>query len=257
MDIFQALILAIIQGITEWLPVSSSAHLAIAQLLMKVSPPVLFDILLHIGTLLSALIFFRKDIFDMLLALFKFDTKSQYFKLAILIILASIPTAIIGFAFKDFFEASFSKPINIAFAMMITGVFLFFCERKIGNGSVNSKSALAIGIAQGIAVMPGISRSGSTIGAGLLLGIEREKATRFSFLLSIPAIIGAAFFEAKNNTLAGLDISTILLAILVSAIVGYLSIDFLIKFVKRKGLRPFAYYCWFFGAITLMLSFFP
>ncbi|MFH1257567.1 MAG: undecaprenyl-diphosphate phosphatase [Candidatus Micrarchaeota archaeon] len=257
MDLFQAIILASIQGIAEWLPISSSAHLAAAQMLMNVQPPIIFDIMLHVGTLIAAIAYFRKDISNMLLALAKFDRKNGDFKLAILIIVASIPTAIIGFAFKDFFESQFSNLPAIGVAMLITGAFLYVCERKTGNKSVGNKNSLFMGIAQGIAVMPGISRSGATIGAGLLMGISRESATRFSFLLSIPAIFGAAFFEwvtAKGADV--IELQLLVIPALVSMVVGYFSIAFMMKFVRERGLKPFAYYCFAFGLLAIIPSIF-
>ncbi len=255
LDLVQAIILAIIQGLTEWLPVSSSAHLAIAQILMKVEVPIIFDILLHIGTLIAVVVYFRKTIIEMIRSIVKFDRRDENFKMAGFVVLASIPTAIIGFSFKGFFEASFSNPFSIGIALIMTGTFFMVCEKRLGSAKITAKNAILIGIAQGIAVMPGISRSGSTIGTGLFLGVEREKATRFSFLLSIPAILGAAFFEGKDASFAGLDVGIVAVSIIVAGIVGYLSIEFMMKYVKRKGLLPFAKYCWVFGIFCLMLPY--
>ncbi|MBI5224334.1 undecaprenyl-diphosphate phosphatase [Candidatus Micrarchaeota archaeon] len=255
LDIFQAVILAMIQGLTEWLPVSSSAHLAIAQILMKVKVPIIFDILLHIGTLIAVVVYFRKTIFEMVKSILKFDKEDENFKMASFVILASIPTAIIGFTFRGFFESSFSSPFSIGIALILTGTFFMVCEKIKGSAKISAKHAFLIGIAQGIAIMPGISRSGSTIGTALFLGVEREKATRFSFLLSIPAILGAAFFEGKDASFAGLDVGIVAVSIAVSGIVGYLSIGFMMKYVKRKGLAAFAKYCWIFGIFCLLLPY--
>ncbi len=254
LDLLSAILLAIIQGITEWLPISSSGHLVLAQMLFGLKVPILFDIMLHLGTLLAALFYFRDDIRRMAFAFFSFNSKSEDSKLVWLILLAGIPTAAIGFAFKDFFESQFSSGLGIGIAMAITGTFLFICEGTPGSKRIGAKSAFVIGVAQGLAVMPGISRSGSTIGAGLLMGVEREKALRFSFILGIPAILGAALFEWDGAEISGIPLETSLIAIAISAIVGYLSIGFMMDFVKRRGLKPFSYYCFLIGMAAIAAS---
>ncbi|MFH0972299.1 MAG: undecaprenyl-diphosphate phosphatase [Candidatus Micrarchaeota archaeon] len=249
-DLIQAILLGVLQGITEWLPISSSAHLALAQILLKMDVPVVFDVMLHLGTLIAAIAFMREEIWRIIIATLKFDRKSGDFKVAMLIILATIPTAIIGFAFRGFFEQQFANAVSIGVALIITGIFLYYCDVG-GKRGLDKKSAFVIGVAQGIAVMPGISRSGATIGTGLLMGIGREKAARFSFLLSIPAIIGAAAFEIKDAQLDFSGLDTMAIGIGVSAITGYLAIGFLIDFVNKRGLRPFAYYCFAAGLLAL------
>ena len=253
MDILYVILLAVIQGITEWLPISSSAHLALAQQILGVQPPILFDILLHVGTIAAVIFFMRNDLLKMLRALMKFDVKDENFRLSIFVIAASVPTAIIGFTFRDFFESMFSDARAIGIALVITGIFLFNCEQKKGQKNISSTSSLLIGVAQGISVAPGISRSGATIGIALLLGVKRENAARFSFLLSIPAVFGATIFEARDASFAGMDNGMIYLAPIVSAIVGYLTIGFFLNFVKEKGMRPFSYYCVIFGMLAYIL----
>ncbi len=250
----EALLLAIIQGITEWLPISSSGHLAIAQLLLGVSPPLFFDILLHFGTLLSVILFMRTELIQIINSLLKFNSQDKYFQFASFLIIASIPTAIIGFAFHDYFAAQFSNPLSIGIALIITGVFLYIGNGK-GKNSVTTKSAIIMGIAQGISIMPGISRSGATISSGLLVGVRRKDALKFSFLLSIPAILGATLFEMNNAELGAIPLDVMVIAPLVAALVGYFSLSFLLKFVLQKGLRPFSYYCFAFGLFAISLQY--
>ncbi len=253
MDILQVILLAVIQGITEWLPISSSAHLALSQQILGVQPPILFDIFLHAGTIAAVIFFMRKDLLGMLKALIKFDINNDNFKLSVFVIAASVPTAIIGFTFRDFFESMFSDAAAIGMALVITGLFLYICEINKGNNTISAKSSVFVGIAQGIAVAPGISRSGATIGTALLLGVKRENAARFSFLLSIPAVFGATIFEAKDASFGGMDSGMIFIAPLVSAIVGYFTIGYFLNYVKEKGMRPFAYYCILLGVLAFVL----
>ena len=186
LTLFQAVILGLIQGITEWLPVSSSGHLVIFQHLFGLQIPVFFDVLLHVGTLAVVFVVFWRDILEIIKAILKLDFKSEYGRLFIFILLGSIPTALIGLIFHEILVSFFSNLLVVAIGLIITGTLLFFCERKLGKKELTEKDSLLIGLVQGLAIIPGISRSGSTIGTGLLLGIDRDKVTRFSFLLSIP-----------------------------------------------------------------------
>jgi undecaprenyl-diphosphatase len=233
-----ALLLGLVQGVTEWLPVSSSAHLALLQELLGISPPVLFDIALHFGTLLAVVAYMRNDI----IALLRRRDLLAY------IVLASIPTAIIGFALHDFFASFFSNIALVGAALIVTGIALYCTRFAKEKTRLAPASALVIGVAQGISVAPGISRSGSTIATGMLLGINREEAARFSFLLSIPAIAGAALFEARHAAFAIPDPGPTLLGVAIAALVGYASIDFLLKFLKKGDLGVFSWYCWLLGA---------
>ncbi|MEK6954205.1 MAG: undecaprenyl-diphosphate phosphatase [Candidatus Micrarchaeota archaeon] len=263
LNLIDAIVLAIIQGITEWLPISSSAHLGLAQIFMNAQTPLIFDLLLHAGTLASAILYFRKEIAGMALALLKFDRKSEYFNLFSLIVLASIPTAIIGFAFHDYFASMFFSLFWIGITLMINAAFMQISSMDFGKGKeiieLKGKSgaiiAILMGIAQGISISPGISRSGATIGTAILMKVDRSKALTFSFLMSIPAIIGATIFEWKGAPVTGIGLDLIIVSIVVSGIVGYISIDFMMKYVRKKGLAPFAYYCWIVGTISLALSF--
>ncbi len=258
-DYLQAFILAVIQGITEWLPVSSSGHLAIAQNLLGVSPPVMFDIMLHIGTLLAVIIYFRNDILLLIRGFLTFNLQNKDFQYCILMVVASIPTAIIGFAFHDFFASSFSNMPQVALELAITGVAIYSC-RLITTKTpkiISVPIAFFVGIAQGISVAPGISRSGFTISAGMLAGLDKESAARFSFLISIPALIGAALFEFRVldsgswDAIAGPSI----FGAVIAAAIGYLSIGFLLDVIRKGYFSIFAYYCWALALIILLMTY--
>jgi undecaprenyl-diphosphatase len=255
----QTIILGLIQGLTEWLPISSTGHLRLTEHFLNLNVPILFDVLLHGGTLIVTLLFFRKDIKNILIALAKRDFKSENGKLIPLIIVGTIPTALIGVIFGNAIEALFSNLLPIAGAFVICGVALY--SSKIGNerkDSIGYLEALAIGTAQGIAIIPGLSRSGLTIAVALLLGIKREKAFKFSFLLSVPAIIGALglTFYTQHDALAfaGVDWTEILVGIAVSTVVGYFALRLLRKIVADKKFYFFAFYCWLLSIVLIALS---
>lgn len=256
MDVFQALFLGALQGLTEWLPVSSSAHLALAQNFLGLGAPVAFDIMLHFGTLLAVLAFYARDIAAIFKNFLKRDSREQ--KLAANIIIASIPTALIGFAFKDFFEAMFSNPAAIAVALVITGIWLLLASRAkkgvrdMGARDMRGRDAFFVGVAQGISVAPGISRSGATIGTGMLLGADGKEAARFSFLAAIPAIIGAAIFEGRNalSSFSSIDPAVVLAGTAAAALVGYFAIGLLLRALERNKFEYFAYYCFTLAGIV-------
>ncbi len=254
MDYLQAIVLGIIQGVTEWLPVSSSGHLALLQHLFGVSPPIIFDIMLHIGTLAAVTVYLRKDIIALIKGFLTFDRNNEQFRLCLLIALASVPTALIGFGLKDFFASMFGDVIYVGAALIITGLLLFLTRNAAGSKAPDTKSALLMGIAQGCAVAPGISRSGSTISLGLLLGLDKEKAARFSFLMFIPAIVGATIFEAKEITSLGADFGPAVAGTMAAAIVGYLAIGFLLDLIRKNRFSIFSYYCLALGFLTVVLS---
>jgi undecaprenyl-diphosphatase len=259
MDPIQAIILGFIQGVTEWLPISSTGHLRIAEGFLGLAVPLLFDVTLHVGTLIIILLFFRRDIKTILSALVKGDFKSENGKLIPLIIVGTVPTALIGVIFSHAIEAYFSNFLPIAGAFLTYGVVLYCSktgqERK---ENITYMEALAIGTAQGIALIPGISRSGLTIAIALLLGIRREKAFKFSFLLSVPAVIGALgltlYEQHETLTLAGVGLTEILVGIAVSLVVSYFALKLLWKALAGKKFYLFAFYCWLLGAVLLALS---
>lgn len=246
MNIFQSIILGIIQGITEWLPVSSSGHLVIAQEFFGLQNALLFDILLHIATLSVIFIILRKEIFNIAKACFKLDFKSENGKLALFIVVASVPTGIIGILFKDLFEKVFSNLFGVAIGLMITGIVLLL-TKKIRNKfqNLNFKNSIMIGIAQGIAITPGISRSGSTIATGIMLGIDKDKVAKFSFLLSIPAILGASLLESKKllNPELSFDWVPKIAGMVTAAIIGYITLKALLKIIQSDKFYLFGYYC--------------
>ena len=273
MNSLQAAMLGIIQGITEFLPVSSSGHLVIFQHLFGLKEPELFfDISVHMGTLVAVIIFFRKEIQTIAVSLvrfsslyFKKDVSFSYIyedpntKLAFLIVIGSIPTAILGLLFHRVADQLFSSAFIAGFMLIVTGCFLWstrWIKKKSGNiDHFSIKAALTIGLVQGIAIMPGISRSGSTITAGLFLGLNRETAARYSFLLSIPAILGAEVLTLKDLSAHALFLDKVtLLGAVSSCIVGYCALKLLVYIVKQGRLHIFAPYCWIAGIMAVILG---
>jgi undecaprenyl-diphosphatase len=259
MDPLQAMTLGFIQGVTEWLPISSTGHLRIAEGLLGLTLPLLFDVTLHVGTLIIILLFFRKDIKLVLVALVKGDFKSENGKLIPLIIVGTVPTVVIGVVFSNTIETYFSSFLPIAGAFITCGVVLY--ASKTGteqNSNITYIAALAIGTAQGVALIPGLSRSGLTIATALMLGVRREKAFKFSFLLSVPAVLGAlglTFYEQHATlTPAGVGVSEIFLGIAVSLVVSYFALKLLWKALAGKKFYLFAFYCWLTGAALVALS---
>jgi undecaprenyl-diphosphatase len=253
--LIEALILAVIQGLTEWLPVSSSGHLVITQTVLGLNPPLIFDVMLHVGTLLVVLAVFRKDIANIIKAVVKRDFETEEGKLALFIVVGSVPIAIIGFIFYDVIESLFSNLLAVGLALIITGSVLFFSEKRIGNKKMGIRDSLLIGLAQGVAIIPGISRSGITVATGLLRKISKATAFRYSFLLSVPAVIGATVMESKDLVLGNMDMAPMLLGTTISMIVGYGSLKLLQKIVMNEKFHLFAYYCWTVGiAIILFIS---
>lgn len=275
MDIIQAIIIGITQGLTEFLPVSSSAHLVFVPEILKVQSSLAFDTILHIGTLVAVAAYFWNDIIHMLKSFFsslidiprgqfrKGLQEDQFKKLAWFIIIGSIPAGLAGIFFKDFFESLFNNVTAVGFFLIITGFLLLGSEMmsrrvsdKTGLKKMTVKNSLIIGTAQALAIAPGISRSGATISAGLFLGLERELAARYSFLLSIPAILGAALVQAKDIT-SVLDINTAaaIAGFLAAAISGYIAIKIVLKLIEERNLLIFAYYCWIVGPLAIILAY--
>ena len=271
MDIIQAIIIGLVQGLTEFLPVSSSAHLIFAQQALGVAEVGLaFDVLLHVGTLVAVIVYFFNDIVNMikgfLLSLVDLKNgnfmgelkKDPYKKLAWLTILATIPIGIVGVLFNDIVESMFMGLTVPAFLLLITGCLLYVSQRmntgRIDVRNITLKEALIMGCGQALAILPGLSRSGTTIAAGLFAGLDKEFAAKFSFILSIPAILGAAVFQLKDLSGGSVEIGACIAGFIVAAISGYLAISFLLKIVREKSLDIFAYYCWIVGIIVLVGS---
>lgn len=255
MDLIQILILAIIQGITEWLPISSSGHLVIVQQCLGLKEvPLIFDVFLHVGTLCVVVVAFRKDIVEIAKALYRRDLESEEGRLALYIFLGSIPTALIGFFFHDVFQLLFSSTLAVGAALTITGFILYSSKLRKNGKELNYLDSLLIGIAQGVALTPGISRSGITLSTGFLRKIKKEVVFRYSFLLSIPAVIGATAMESKDLVVGELDMVALLFGVIVSMVVGYVSLKLLLKIVLKEKVHLFAYYCWIIGLVTIIFS---
>lgn len=272
MALIEALVLGIVQGLTEFLPVSSSGHLVLGQALLGIKEPeIFFDVMLHLGTLGAVCVVFRREIwslikefFYLLRILFNKGAlaaawqERPTFKLLVLILAGTIPTGIIGIVFKDTFESMFASTLTVSFALLFTGLFLFLTGRiKQGTRDITgfrAVDALIIGLAQGLAIIPGISRSGATISTGLFLKLDRELIVRYSFLLSIPAILAALVLQVKDagqSTFSPLGLSLGFLAALIS---GFLALLLLLKIVRGGRLHFFAYYCWLIGLTGLGLT---
>jgi len=250
---FNEIVLAIIQGITEWLPVSSSGHLVMYQELFKTGTPVFFDLVLHFATLFVIFAVFYKEIIGVIKAVVKLDFKSEDGKLAYYLVLGTIPTAIIGLVFHDLLLSLYHNLTAVGCALIINGFILFFTKKISKKGRITAVKSLWVGLAQGAAIIPGISRSGSTISTALYLGISRRKAAAFSFMLAIPTIIGATILEFDMNS-AGISGRTIIISAVIAMVVGYVSLKLLLKLVLQKKLHYFSYYCWAVGALILLFA---
>ncbi|WP_407409810.1 undecaprenyl-diphosphate phosphatase [Methanobrevibacter sp.] len=272
MDIFQGIIIGIVQGLTEFLPVSSSAHLVFIQNLLGVEADLAFDTFLHLGTLIAVLWFFRYDIIKMLSAwilslqdLIQGRFKEGFYadpykRLAWYVILGTIPVGVVGLLFEDSVDALFSGALYVpAFFLFVTGTILYLSQRMAsGNVNLNNitkKEALWMGLGQACAILPGLSRSGTTIAAGLTIGLDKEFAAKFSFILSIPAILGAFILQAKDIGSA-LDVNflPVILGFIASVIAGYIAIRWMLDLIKNRSLDIFAYYCWIVGIVVFMGS---
>ncbi len=260
-----ALFLGLLQGFTEFLPVSSSGHLVLAQSLMPgfSQPGVLFDVTLHLGTLVAVCLYFWGDLRAMLLSLFSsHQTEAvETRRLLWLLIVGSIPTAVIGLVFRKQFEAMFNDLYGNGVWFIITGVLLFLKDRIATRGRTLSAmtllDAIIIGIAQGLSIIPALSRSGSTIAAGVFLGLERQLLVRYSFLLSIPAIAGAFVLEFVlhwSAASAEFDLITYGVGTLAAGIVGYWSIAVLLHMTRSRRLSVFGYYCVAVGILSIFLA---
>ncbi len=276
MTYFEATILGLVQGLAEFLPISSSGHLALLQSWFKIdeSKVLLFTVLLHVGTLISVFIVYWKDIWELIVELvltirdlctgkgLRMEERPVR-KLGVMIIVATIPTAIIGFAFGDFFDSLYTSVLPIGIGLIITGFLLVFAE-KINTGNreikqMNCRNAIFIGVVQGIAICPGISRSGSTLFGSLVCNLDRKFAVKFVFLISIPSILGSAILETPAAIEAGVTASQlgpVIWGMAVAAISGLVAIKGMIKIVSDKKLSWFSYYVWALGLAVVIYSFF-
>jgi undecaprenyl-diphosphatase len=256
MDTLIAALLGLIQGTTEFLPISSSGHLVLFQHLFDLQEPaLLFDTTLHLGTLTAVMVFFAHDIKEMALEGAGAKKRGSHSRLLLWVIVATVPTGIIGIAFKKQIEGLFQDPFFTGMMLVVTGLLLLSTRflRSEYNKRINIGiiSALAIGISQGIAIIPGISRSGATIACGLFLGLERELAGRFSFLLSIPAILGAIILQLRGEEIARIGIIPLAAGFFCAAVTGLLSLKFLMGIIKTGRFYLFAPYCWLAGIVSM------
>ena len=272
MDIIQGIIIGIVQGLTEFLPVSSSAHLVFIQNILGVESSLAFDTFLHLGTLIAVLWFFRYDIYKMLKSWwlsigdilqgrftegFKED---PYKRLAWYVILATIPVGIVGVLFEDSVDALFAGALYVpAFFLFVTGTILYLSQRmtsgNINYDNITKKEALFMGLGQACAILPGLSRSGTTIAAGLTIGLDKEFAAKFSFILSIPAIFGAFVLQLKDiGSAMDANFLPVFLGFIAAIISGYMAIKWMLDLIQNKSLDIFSYYCWAVGIIVFMGS---
>lgn len=249
----EAFVLAIVQGVTEWLPVSSSGHLVVFQKVFGMSAGITFDLMLHLATLIVVVLVFWRDIVDVLKAFLTVDIDSPEWRFALLLIAGMVPTGLIGYFFSPFFESAFMSPATVGAALLVTGLLLFTARFQPRVGRLDFKRALLVGIFQGLAITPGISRSGATISSAVSAGVERKKAIRFSFLLFIPAVTGAMLFKLGDLAAASLaDTGPVALGMVTAITVGYFSLKLLIRLVMDKKFHYFAFYCWALGAALLL-----
>ena len=261
MEIINAIILGIIQGLTEFLPVSSSGHLEIAKVILgenKVGEEsLLMTVVLHFATALSTIIIFRKDILEILSGLLQFKNNDSFW-FSLKIVLSMIPAALVGVFFNDEIEALFGGALTLVGSMLlVTGLLLFLADKaKASAKKVGIKHAILIGISQAIAILPGISRSGATISTAVLLGIDKEKAARFSFLMVVPLIFGKM---AKDMLSGNIQYETttfmpLLIGFIFAFLTGMFACKWMIKLVKNSQLKYFAYYCFAIGGIVIATS---
>lgn len=275
MSLLSSFLLGLIQGISEFLPISSSGHLSIAQNLLGLQAVgeehLLFDVLLHLGTLVAVFIAYWGDIVDMVLEFFRSISDLVHHRsrpqtppgrrLMIMVVIGTLPLFLI-YPIKDAIEKLYYNTVFIGCALLVTGLLLFLSDRvrrgRKTEKTVTVRDTLLVGIGQAVAVCPGISRSGTTICMGTFMGFDRKYAVRFSFLLSIPAVLGANILDMADAVKEGIDVTQIpvyLIGIVAAAFSGYLSIR-LIRLIAEKGkFGWFAYYCWTVGILTLALSF--
>lgn len=276
MSIFESIILGIVQGLTEFLPVSSSGHLALLQHFFNINGEkvLLFSVMLHMGTLVSLIVVYYKTLWELILELFatigdlvkgrglNMD-KNETRKLGIMIVVATVPTALIGLLFNDFLESLYTSIMIIGFALIVTSFILLFAE-KAQDKSLNKgvkemklKDAIFVGICQGIAIIPGISRSGATISGSLFFGLKRETAIKFAFLISFPTILGAGILEIPKALAAGTageDVGVMLIGMAFAAVFGIGAIKTMIKIVTDKKLYMFSIYTGIVGLAVVIYS---
>lgn len=258
MTIFQAIIYGIVQGIGEFLPISSTAHLILVPWFMGWNDPgVPFDVALHLGTAAAVILFFWKDWINLIIAGFS-KPKSANGKLFWFVVIATIPGGIFGVLLDKYMDI-FRNPALVGFMLIVMGIILYYAD-KIGNNEIDIKNiglkrSIIVGMSQVFAMVPGVSRSGITMSTGRFLGINRESIAKFTFLLSAPVILGDGIYHATKIGVAPINQTAFITAVLTAAIVGMLSIKFLLDYLKNKGFGIFAIYRFILGAAVIITYF--
>jgi len=258
-QLIKTIVLGVVQGLTEWLPISSSGHLVVIEHFFGLATTPLFDVVLHLGTLAVVILFLRKEVLGILGSLYRLDFHSEYGRLMPLLILATIPTGIIGLIYIKFFEDSLSGILPIGVSFIIGGTVVYFSKfSKETINDVTTRNGLVIGSAQGLAAFHGLSRMGVTISSALMLGLKREKALRFSFLLSIPAILGDLLVETYKQqgvvSTVGLGWTEMLVGVGVAMVVGYFTLNLISRITLAKRFHYFAFYTWTLGVIVIVVA---
>jgi len=266
------ILLGIMQGLTEFFPVSSSGHLVIAKYFLQLHlPGAAFEAFLHFGTVVAVIVLFRKEIKELVISffdsiyklshgenisnIFKNNSSSKY---AWFLVISTMPAAIIGYTFSSYFEILFGKPIIASFMLTVTGVLLWLGNKYYTGGNKNIseityKDAIFIGVAQAVAIIPGISRSGLTVIAGLSRNLDREFVARYSFILSVPIILGASMFKMRELSSLNIDLSILILSGLVAAISSYGAMKIFIGLLKNRKIYLFSYYLWIISGLTIWI----
>jgi len=263
-ELIKALILGVVQGATEFLPVSSSGHLVLGSHLLGFSEQgIVFDVLLHLGTLLSVFSVFRKELVEMALAPLRWlqgrldDNQRIYLFWDIYVVVATIPAVIAGVLYKDQIQSLFTSVTTVCLMLIVTGLMMIISRCIADRGrQVNGPRAFLIGCGQAFAIIPGLSRSGTTIFIGMLLGINREKVARFSFIMSIPAILGAAVLnagEVLKHPPTTDELIILVSGMATAAVTGYLAIILLLDIIKKNRLQWFGYYCLVVACLGLVI----
>ena len=264
------ILLGLLQGLTEFFPVSSSGHLVIAKYFLKLNlTGAAFEVLVHFGTVLAVVALFKKEVKELVVSFFSSIYKlfqgenlknifknDSFSKFAWYLVISSVPAAIIGYGFNHYFEILFNQTMITSLMLFITGVIIWFSNKKYTSGKknisdMNLKDAIYIGIAQAIAIIPGISRSGLTVFAGLFRNLDREFAAKYSFILSIPIILGAMIFEIKGLSSLNVSINNLILSGLVACVSSYGAMKIFIRLLKNRKIYFFSYYLWCLSTLII------
>jgi undecaprenyl-diphosphatase len=253
MDIFQAIILGIVQGITEWLPISSKSHLIIIQQLFGLVQPAIFDLILHIGSLIVVFIVFWKDILELIDGMI--HGKKESWMMILFIVLATIPIVIFGFLLEGLVKKSMTSLFVLGYGFLFTALIIYLSQfPRVKKKRLNVWNSLVIGCSEVFSLFPGVSRSGTTISTGMILGIKKEEVAKFSFLIFIPAILGATILEFKDIGQIT-NVGALIIGTIVTMIVGYFSLKLLLNIIKNDKFKWFSIYCAVLGLIVLLFAY--